>query len=99
MKIDKTLNGTELNIALDGRLDTVTAPQLDAELVGLDSVTKLVINMEHLSYVSSAGLRVLLNAQKRLEKSGGSMVITHANDEIMEIFEITGFDEILTIEG
>ena len=99
MDIKKELNGTELNVKLDGRLDTVTAPQLDTELVGLDNVTKLTIDMEHLSYISSAGLRVLLNAQKRLEKAGGSMIITNANEELMEIFEITGFDEILTIEA
>ncbi len=99
MKVDKVMNGTELNVTLDGRLDTVTAPQLDEQLGGLGGVTKLIINVEKLAYISSAGLRVLLNAQKKLEKTGGAMVITHANDEIREIFEITGFDEILTIES
>lgn len=99
MEIKKTQNGTELTVALDGRLDTVTAPQLEAELGALDGVEKLVIDMEKLAYVSSAGLRVLLNAQKKMDKNGGSMKITNANSELKEIFEITGFDEILTIEA
>ena len=99
MKIDTTRNGTELTAALDGRLDTVTSPELEAALDGLDGVTKLIIDMEKLVYVSSAGLRVLLNAQKKMEKSGGSMVVCHVNEEIREIFEVTGFDEILTLEA
>ena len=99
MKINKTQSGTELTIALDGRLDTVTAPELESELSGLSGVTKLIIDMEKLVYVSSAGLRVLLAAQKKMDGNGGSMVVRNANEEIREIFEVTGFDEILTIEA
>ena len=98
MLINKEANGTELTIALDGRLDTTTAPQLEAEVSGsLGGVTKFVIDMEKLVYVSSAGLRVLLKAQKIMNKQG-SMVIKHVSPEIKEIFEVTGFDELLTIE-
>ncbi|MBQ6776320.1 MAG: STAS domain-containing protein [Synergistaceae bacterium] len=98
MIINKEANGKELKIALDGRLDTTTAPQLEAEVVGnLGGVEKLVIDMEKLVYVSSAGLRVLLKAQKVMNKQG-SMLIKNVSPEIKEIFEVTGFDELLTIE-
>lgn len=98
MLINKTQNGDTLTIALDGRLDTTTAPQLDAEVTnGLNGVKNFVIDMEKLVYVSSAGLRVLLKAQKVMNKQG-SMVIKNVSDEIKEIFEVTGFDELLTIE-
>ena len=98
MLINKTQNGDSLTIALDGRLDTTTAPQLDAEVSsGLEGVKTFVIDMEKLVYVSSAGLRVLLKAQKIMNKQG-SMVIKNVSDEIKEIFEVTGFDELLTIE-
>ena len=98
MKIDRTANGTNLTITLEGRLDTATAPQFEAELSGLAGVTALVIDMEKLVYVSSAGLRVLLKAQKIMNKQG-DMVIRHVSQDIQDIFEVTGFDEILTIEG
>ena len=98
MLINKIQNGDALTIALDGRLDTTTAPQLDAEVTnGLAGVKNFVIDMEKLVYVSSAGLRVLLKAQKTMNKQG-SMVIKNVSDEIKEIFEVTGFDELLTIE-
>ena len=98
MLINKTKDGDTLTIALDGRLDTTTAPQLEAEVTGsLEGVKKFVIDMEKLVYVSSAGLRVLLKAQKTMNKQG-SMVIKNVSDEIKEIFEVTGFDELLTIE-
>lgn len=98
MTINKTANGNELTIALEGRLDTTTAPQLDDELkTALDGVTKLEFNFEKLEYISSAGLRVLLSAQKVMNKQG-SMVIKNVNEEIQEIFEVTGFVDILTIE-
>ncbi|MBR1486018.1 MAG: STAS domain-containing protein [Synergistaceae bacterium] len=99
MLINKTKNGDSLTIALDGRLDTTTAPQLDSEVSGggLDGVKNFVIDMEKLVYVSSAGLRVLLKAQKTMNKQG-SMVIKNVSEEIKEIFEVTGFDELLTIE-
>ena len=98
MLIKKTKDGDSLTIALDGRLDTTTAPQLDAEVsTGLEGVKNFVIDMEKLVYVSSAGLRVLLKAQKTMNKQG-SMVIKNVSEEIKEIFEVTGFDELLTIE-
>lgn len=98
MVIDKKTNGTELTIALEGRLDTVTSPQLEAALAeSLEGTTSLVFDFEKLAYISSAGLRVLLGAQKAMNKQG-SMKVVHVGDAIMEIFEVTGFSEILTIE-
>ena len=93
----KTENGA-LTVALEGRLDTTSAPQLESELKGaLDGVTSLVLDLEGLEYISSAGLRVLLSAQKLMNKQG-EMTITHVNDVIMEIFDVTGFTDILTIK-
>ena len=98
MNINKTTNGTALTFELEGRLDTVTAPQLDAEVKeGLDGVTDLTFDLSGLEYVSSAGLRVLLSAQKRMNRQG-TMTVTGCSEDIMEIFEITGFNEILTIK-
>ncbi len=98
MNIIKTTEGTTLNIALEGRLDTTTAPQFEAELKGsMDSVTELNMDFEKLEYLSSAGLRVILAAQKTMNKQG-KMVIRHVNETIREIFEVTGFIDILTIE-
>lgn len=98
MEINKKQDGSKLDIALEGRLDTITAPQLESELkeVGSD-IDSLNFDFEKLDYISSAGLRVLLAAQKMMNKQG-SMVIRNVNDEIKEVFEITGFSEILTIE-
>ncbi len=98
MTINKTANGNELVIALEGRLDTTTAPQLDDELkTALTGVQDLKFDFSKLEYISSAGLRVLLSAQKVMNKQG-SMVIKNVNEEIQEIFEVTGFVDILTIE-
>ena len=97
MTINKNQNGSALTVALEGRLDTSTAPQLEADLAGLPGVTELTMNFEKLEYISSAGLRVLLSAQKIMNKQG-KMVITNVNDTIQEVFEITGFSDILTIE-
>ncbi len=98
MKINKTQNEGVLTIALTGRLDTMTAPDLDAELKhSLDDVAELVFDMKELQYISSAGLRVLLSAQKAMNKQG-SMKVINISDEIREIFEVTGFIDILTIE-
>lgn len=98
MNINKTLTNSELTIALDGRLDTTTAPLLEAELKqNVNGVTKLVFDFEKLEYLSSAGLRVLLSAQKVMNKQG-EMVICNVNDVISEVFEVTGFSDILTIE-
>ena len=98
MTINKKQEGTTLEIVLAGRLDTTTAPQLEAELKhSIDGVTALSMDFTELEYISSAGLRVLLAAQKVMNKQG-SMVIRHANETIMEVFEVTGFIDILTIE-
>lgn len=98
MTINKSLNGAELAVALEGRLDTTTAPQLEAELkTSLNGVESLVMDFAGLEYISSAGLRVLLSAQKVMNKQG-KMVIRHVNETILEVFEVTGFTDILTIE-
>ena len=98
LNIEKKANGTELTVVLAGRLDTTTAPELENELKNsLDNVTKLVIDLEGLEYISSAGLRVLLSAQKIMNGKDG-MKVTHVRETIMEIFEVTGFSDILTIE-
>ncbi len=98
MEIKKTSENGTLRIALEGRLDTTTAPQLEAELKrGLPGTKELVLDLEKLSYLSSAGLRLLLSAQKTMLKQG-SMKVRNVNETIMEIFEITGFADILTIE-
>jgi anti-sigma B factor antagonist len=99
MEIKVTANGTENTVALDGRLDTTTAPQLEKGLSNLfDSTEKLVFDFGNLQYISSAGLRVLLSAQKKMNSKSGSMVIRNANDMVMEVFDVTGFLDILTIE-
>lgn len=98
MNIVKTVNGTTLNIALEGRLDTTTAPQLDEELKNsIGDCTTLVIDFTELEYLSSAGLRILLATQKVMNKQG-KMIIRNVNETIMEVFEMTGFVDILTIE-
>ena len=98
MKIEKKQAGSDLTIALEGRLDTTTAPQLEAELKSsLDGVTALTFDFANLEYISSAGLRVLLSAQKTMNRQG-EMKVTRVADIIMEIFEVTGFTDILTIE-
>lgn len=99
MTINKTLHEKELTVALTGRLDTTTAPQLEGELKdSLDGVSSLVLDFAELEYISSAGLRVLLSAQKVMNKQG-EMCIRNANETIREVFEVTGFCDILTIEG
>ncbi len=99
MNITEKSNGSELCISLEGRLDTTTAPELEKILSGsLDGVTDLTFDMGKLDYLSSAGLRILLGAQKRMNKQG-SMKVTNVNETIMEIFEVTGFADILTIES
>lgn len=99
MTINKTLNDKELSIVLIGRLDTTTAPQLEAELKkSLDGINSLIMDFANLEYISSAGLRVLLSAQKVMNKQG-EMVIRHVNETILEVFEVTGFSDILNIEA
>ncbi|MBR1905537.1 MAG: STAS domain-containing protein [Clostridiales bacterium] len=98
MNLIKTRNGSELTISLDGRLDTTTAPELDQVLKeSLDEITSLIFDLEKLVYISSAGLRSLLVSQKTMNKKG-SMKIRNANPSIMEVFTVTGFSDILTIE-
>lgn len=98
MNIVKTRQGSKLILALEGRLDTTTAPQLETEVKDtLTGVTELVMDFSRLEYLSSAGLRVLLMAQKLMNKQG-KMVVCQVNDTIMEVFEVTGFIDILTIE-
>ena len=98
MTIDKILNANELTMELTGRLDTTTAPGLEAELkTSLTGVDSLTMDFAKLEYISSAGLRVLLFAQKVMNKQG-KMVIRHVNETIREVFEVTGFIDILIIE-
>ncbi len=98
MTIEKNKDGSKLTVALGGRLDTTTAPQLEGELrTAVDGVTELVFDLANLEYISSAGLRVLLSAQKVMSAQG-SMVVRNANSDLMDIFEVTGFVDILTIE-
>lgn len=98
MEIENKQNGTERTISLTGRLDTTTAPQLEAELKScLPGTTSLIFDFEKLEYISSAGLRVLLSAQKVMNQQG-KMVIHNVNSTIQEVFDVTGFSDILTIE-
>ncbi len=98
MEIKKAKNGNELDIAVEGRLDTTTAPLLEAELKqNINGIEKLVLDFSALEYLSSAGLRVLLSVQKIMNIQG-KMIVKNVNDTIAEIFEVTGFADILTIE-
>ncbi|WP_297235867.1 STAS domain-containing protein [uncultured Flavonifractor sp.] len=98
MEIIKELNGNDLVLKLQGRLDTTTAPELEQELKNsLPGVQALTIDMEGLEYISSAGLRVVLFAQKTMNRQG-SMVVRGAGPMIMEVFDITGFSDILNIQ-
>ena len=98
MEIIKTLNKDELVIALKGELNTATAPELENVITNsLRGIAKLIFDFTELVYISSAGLRVLLVSKKVMDKQG-EMVVRHPNNEVMEIFEITGFKDILTIE-
>lgn len=97
MVISQERDGGKLTIALSGRLDTTTAPELEETLKGaLDGVSELELDLKALDYISSAGLRVLLSAQKVMNKQG-SMVVLNANESIREVFEVTGFTDILTV--
>ena len=98
MTINKALNGTSLVVSIEGRLDTTTAPQLEGELKrSLDGITELTLDLSAMEYISSAGLRVLLSAQKIMGRQG-EMKVTGVSATVMEIFEVTGFNDILTIE-
>lgn len=98
MNINKNLENTTLTLALEGRLDTTTAPELEQELkTSLDGVENLIFDFDKLEYISSAGLRLLLSAQKRMNGQG-EMKVTKVNETVNEVFEVTGFSDILTIE-
>ena len=98
MTINKKANGTALEIALEGRLDTMTAPELEAELnQSLTGTESLTLDFSKLDYISSAGLRVLLSAHKAMSAKGG-MKVTNVNEIVQEVFEVTGFADILDIE-
>ena len=98
MKIVKNKNGNTLDIAIEGRLDTTTAPELEEEIRNsIEGITELNFDLEKLDYISSAGLRVLLSAQKIMNRQG-TMTVRNAGPSIMDIFEVTGFTDILTIK-
>lgn len=99
MKITKTVENGKVILSVDGRLDTVTAPELAAAIAEIeDGVKELVFDFSELEYVSSAGLRVILSTHKKLDAEGGKLVVRHPNDMIQSIFALTGFIEILNIE-
>ncbi len=97
MKIDLKKEDKKLTITLEGKLDTNTSPELDSKINELDEMEEVVIDMKKLDYISSAGLRVLLSMQKIMNKQG-KMTITNVCDNVMDIFEVTGFSDILDIE-
>ena len=98
MTMEKKMNGTELEIVLEGRLDTMTAPELEAELnQSMADAESLTLDFSKLEYISSAGLRVLLTAHKEMSGKGG-MKIIHVNEIVQEVFQVTGFADILSIE-
>ncbi len=98
LNIEKTIDGGAASFTLERLLDTVTAPELEQAVMGsLEGVKELTLDFQNLEYISSAGLRVLLSAQKAMMKQG-EMKIVNVSETVMEIFEVTGFTDILTIE-
>ena len=98
MTVTKKPEGTKLTAMIEGRLDTNTTPEAEKELSGsLDNVTELILDFKNLDYISSAGLRLLLMLQKKMNNQG-SMTIINANDMVKEIFEVTGFSDVLTVK-
>ena len=98
--MESTLNrdGNKLTVAIAGRLDTLSSPDFEKEMEpALGGVTELIIDLKNLDYISSAGLRVLLGLAQTMEDQG-KMVVTNPNDAVMDVFSVTGFDDILTIE-
>lgn len=99
MKISKSVNDSVLNITVEGRLDTTTAPDMESEISGVfDGINQVNLDFAALEYISSAGLRIILGMQKQMNKQGGAMTVKNVSPEIMEIFDVTGFSDILTIE-
>lgn len=98
MKIEMNKNGTELEVILGGRLDIATSPELEKQLDGgLEGITSLIFELKELEYVTSAGLRVLLNAQEVMDEQG-QMIVRHPNEVVYEVLELTGFLDFMTIE-
>ena len=98
MNVIKESSGSQLTLRIQGRLDTTTAPQLETELkASVEGVTALVLDLAELAYISSAGLRVVLMAQKIMNKQG-TMVVRNVDPNVLEVFEVTGFSDIMTIE-
>ncbi|MCR5733935.1 MAG: STAS domain-containing protein [Lachnospiraceae bacterium] len=99
LNISKETEGTSLKLSLEGRLDTQTAPELDSVVTSsLEGITELIFDIKDLQYISSAGLRVLLATQKSMNNSAGRLIIRNVSEEVKEIFDVTGFSSILTIE-
>lgn len=99
MEIFKMAEGTTMIIKVSGRVDTTTAPELDKTIKGsLENTAELILDFENLDYISSAGLRVVLSAQKAINQQGGKMKVTNVNEIVKEVFDITGFADILNIE-
>ncbi len=98
MKIDTKKDGNSLLINLEGRLDTNTFQDLEKEIADLDGIKKITFDFEKLDYISSAGLRVLLTCQKKMNNISGTMIIKNVKEEIQEVFDMTGFSDILTIK-
>ncbi len=98
MTINKTQEDSKLTVVIEGRLDTTTAPQLESELrSAISGITELIFDFTGLEYISSAGLRVLLSAQKVMNRQG-KMIIRNVNQTVMDVFDVTGFTDLLTIE-
>jgi anti-sigma B factor antagonist len=99
MNIEKKNSGDTLTIALEGRLDTTTSPDLEEVVTGaLEDFDSIIFDFENLSYISSAGLRVVLSIQKKMNAKNGNFIIKNVNDSVQEIFNMTGFSNILTIK-
>ena len=99
MTINKTLDGTTLTMAIEGRIDTQTAPELEAVIKdSIDGVDRLVLDFDKVMYISSAGLRTVLSAQNWMDAKKGTMVIRNAAKVILNVFKVTGFDSFLTLE-
>jgi anti-sigma B factor antagonist len=98
LNITKNQDGKKLTIALEGKLDTITAPDFEASVrESIDGVEELVFDLASLEYITSAGLRVLLSAQKTMNEQG-AMKVVNVNEDINDVFEVTGFSDFLNIE-
>lgn len=98
MKLLKTTENGKITINIEGRIDTTTAPELEINIDKIEDTKELTLDFAGVEYISSAGLRVILKAQKLMNKIGGKMKLINVNDDVMDVFDITGFLDILTIE-